>query len=136
MNRQRLDDIGRLVLRLAVGGLMLFHGVSKLTHGVDRIGAQLAQHGVPRFVSFGVYVGEVIAPLALIAGVGSRAAGLVIVVNMVVAMLLSRPEDIVHLSRTGGSAVELQMLYLLGGATIALLGAGRYSVSRGRGRWD
>jgi putative oxidoreductase len=136
MNRQRLDDIGRLLLRLAIGGLMLFHGIAKLAHGVDRIGGQLAQHGLPRFVSLGVYVGEVIAPIALILGVGSRIAGSIVAINMLVAVSLSHTGDLARLTRGGGWAVELQALYLFGALTIALLGAGRLSVSRGRGRFD
>lgn len=115
---------------------MLFHGVAKLSHGVSRIAARLTSHGVPGFVAFGVYVGEVVAPLLIIAGIGTRPAALIVAFNMVVAIALSSPADIGRLSPTGGWAVELPMLYLLGAVAIALLGAGRFAVSRGKGRWD
>ncbi|MBZ4261499.1 hypothetical protein LAN14_23425, partial [Mycobacterium tuberculosis] len=36
------DDAGKLLLRLAVGGLMLFHGIHKLIDGVDGISGMLA----------------------------------------------------------------------------------------------
>lgn len=136
MNRHGSEDTGRLVLRLAIGGLMLFHGVSKLSHGVARIGDNLARHGLPRFVSLGVYVGEVIAPLLLIAGIGTRPAAAIVAFNMVVAIALSHPADVFKLGTGGAWAVELPMLYMLGAIAIALLGAGKFSVSRGKGRWD
>ena len=33
-DRIAADDYGKLLSRLAVGGLMLFHGVHKVSHGV------------------------------------------------------------------------------------------------------
>lgn len=136
MNRTRADDLGRLLLRLMVGGLMLFHGVAKLSHGVSRIGGRLTTHGVPAFVAYGVYIGEVVAPLLIIAGIGTRPAALVLAFNMLVAVWLSSAADVARLSPTGGWAIELQMLYLLSAIAIALLGSGRFAISRGKGRWD
>ncbi len=57
------DDAGKLLLRLAVGGLMLFHGIHKLIDGVDGISGMLAAQGLPGFIAYGVLVGEVVAPL-------------------------------------------------------------------------
>ena len=31
------EDFGKLLLRVTVGGLLLFHGASKIVHGVGRI---------------------------------------------------------------------------------------------------
>ncbi|MFZ8579874.1 DoxX family membrane protein, partial [Klebsiella quasipneumoniae] len=39
------EDAGKLLLRLAVGGLMLFHGLHKLLDGVDGISGMLAAKG-------------------------------------------------------------------------------------------
>lgn len=39
------EDAGKLLLRLAVGGLMLFHGLHKLLDGVDGISGMLAARG-------------------------------------------------------------------------------------------
>ena len=33
----KLEDCGRLLLRLSIGGMMVFHGFEKLTGGVDGI---------------------------------------------------------------------------------------------------
>jgi putative oxidoreductase len=60
----------------------------------------------------------------------------IVAVNMIVAVSLSHTSDLVRLTRGGGWGVELQALYLFGAVAVALLGAGRYSLSRGRGRFD
>ena len=39
------EDAGKLLLRLAVGGLMLFHGLHKLFDGVGGISAMLVAKG-------------------------------------------------------------------------------------------
>ena len=39
------DDLGKLLLRLAVGGLMLFHGLHKLFGGVGFISGLLVEKG-------------------------------------------------------------------------------------------
>lgn len=37
-----MQDVGKLILRLTTGGLILFNGIAKLIHGVSRIGDMLA----------------------------------------------------------------------------------------------
>lgn len=56
-------DIGKLILRLMVGGLMLFHGLAKITHGIEFIKGTLLSKGLPELMSYGVYVGEVDRPV-------------------------------------------------------------------------
>ncbi len=51
------DDAGKLLLRLAVGGLMLFHGLHKLLDGVGGISGMLVAKGLPGFIAYGVLVG-------------------------------------------------------------------------------
>ena len=79
------DAAGKLLLRLTVGGLMLFHGASKLMHpgSVDFIGGKLTESGLPALLAYGVYVGEIIAPLMLILGILSRVGGLLVVTSIV-----------------------------------------------------
>jgi len=45
------EDGGRFLLRLTVGGLMLFHGLHKLFDGVDGISAMLVAKGLPGFIA-------------------------------------------------------------------------------------
>jgi putative oxidoreductase len=127
--RDRRHDAGLLVLRLAVGGLMLLHGIAKLSNGVDWISGMLTQAGLPGFLAYGAYVGEVIAPVLVVAGVFTRPAALVVGFHMLAAVLLARRDAIFTISpQSGGLAVELELLFLLGGVAIALLGSGRYAV--------
>ena len=129
-------DLGKLLLRAVLGALILLHGIAKLRTGVAGIAGSLAEAGVPGAVAYLVYVGEVVAPILLIIGLWTRPAALVVVVNMIVAILLSHSAQVFHLSRSGGWAVELQAMYLFTALAVALLGAGRFSVAGRKGRWN
>lgn len=130
------QDLGKLILRLTVGALLLLHGFAKLRHGVGGIGEGLVAHGLPSALAYGVFLGEVVAPIFVLLGTYTRLAALVIAVNMVVAVALVHVGDVLHLGKSGGWAIELPALYFFGALAIALLGAGRYSLSRGASRWD
>jgi hypothetical protein len=65
----RSDDAGKLVLRLAVAGIILFHGLFKLTHGVEWIRQPLGDLGLPGILAYGAYLGEVVAPVLILARV-------------------------------------------------------------------
>ena len=93
---------------------MLFHGVHKLVHGVDGVRSLMVAKGLPGFVAYGVYVGEVIAPLLIIVGFRSRPAALIVAVNMLVAILTAHANDIAKIGKHGEWAIELPLLYLLG----------------------
>jgi putative oxidoreductase len=133
---QTAADLGRLLLRLSVGGMMLLHGLAKIPTGPGGIAGMLRAHELPGILAWGVYVGEVLAPLLLIFGLWTRAAAAVVVVNMLAAIGLAHLDEIGALGETGGWAIELQALYLFGAAAIALLGAGRLSVGGLAGRWN
>jgi putative oxidoreductase len=81
-------------------------------------------------------VGEVIAPLLMLAGLWTRAAAVVMVINMVVAIVLAHMPELAQLNKQGGWALELQGMYLFGSIAVALLGAGRYSVGGINGKWN
>jgi putative oxidoreductase len=129
-------DAGKLVLRVVLAILLLFHGVSKVIGGVGMIAGMLAKAGLPPAVAYLVYVGEVVAPLLILAGLFTRAAALIVVVNMVVALLLVHTGQFFSLADTGGWALELQGMYLGSAVALALLGAGRYSIGGVGGRWN
>jgi putative oxidoreductase len=130
------EDVGKLILRLAIGGLLLFHGIAKLSNGIGWMAGMLGGIGLPAFLGYGVYVGEVVAPLLIVAGKFTRPAGLIVAFNMLVATLLARRDSIAKLNQGGGWDIELEMLFLLGGAALWFLGSGRFALSRGVGRWD
>jgi len=130
------DDAGKLVLRLAIGVLVLLHGIYKLQAGVGFIAGMLEKAGLPSVLAYGVYVGEIVAPVLLILGLFTRAGAAIIVVNMLVAFGLVHIADLFALTKQGGWALELQGLYLFGALAVMLLGAGRYSVGGAYGRFN
>ncbi|MEC9483688.1 MAG: DoxX family protein [Halomonas sp.] len=124
------DALGKLVLRLSVGGLMLLHGIAKLLNpgSLSWIGDQVASHGLPVFLAYGVLLGEVVAPVMAILGWQTRIAGLLMVGNMVVAILLVHTNELLRLGNNGGWALELQGLFLFGALALVFLGSGRMAV--------
>ncbi len=123
------EHFGKLLLRLTLGILMLFHGYAKITKGVSGIEGMLQGMGLPGWVAYGVYIGEVLAPLLLIFGWYARTGGLIIAINMVFAVALAHSKQLLDLTKTGGWALELQAFFLVCGLVVALLGPGRYAVN-------
>jgi putative oxidoreductase len=130
------NDSGKLILRLAIGILLLLHGIAKLKNGIGWMSGPLGAVGLPAFVGYGAYIGEIVAPLLMIVGKWTRLAGLIVAVNMLGAIILVQRGKVAALNQGGGWAIELEMLFLLGGVALFFLGSGRYSLSRGIGRWD
>lgn len=130
------NDLGKLLLRLCVGGLMMFHGVHKLIHGYGFIGAKLKAAGLPELLVAGVPIGEVVAPMLIVLGLYTRPAALIEAVLMAMAVWLVHMGQLTALTEQGGYALELQAFYFLGSLAVFFLGAGRYSMSRGVGQWN
>lgn len=128
----RSTDLGLLLLRIALGGLMLFHGIHKLIYGVGFIGDMLAAIGLPSFIAYGSLLAELVASLMIICGIWTRLASVVFAGNMVVAILMAHASEMFSLSpMTGGLVIELPLLYLLGAAVLCLTGGGRFAVTKG-----
>ena len=121
-------DLGKLLVRLTVGGLLLFHGIAKLFNGLGFIEGLLASHGLPTELAWGVYVGEILAPLMVILGYQTRIGAVLIVINMIVAIVLAHTNELLALSRSGGLALELQLFFLLNAAAVIFLGPGKYKL--------
>jgi putative oxidoreductase len=132
----RGDDLAKLLLRVTLGVLILFHGYAKIVRFHDYAPDLVARAGLPRPLGYLVYAGEVLGPLLLIAGAWTRPAALLVVLNMVVAFLLVHTRQVFTLASTGGWALELQCMYFTSALAIALLGAGRFSVGGISGRWN
>lgn len=137
VGRAMWDDVGKLILRIAVAGLLLFHGVAKLKGGVAWMAGPLANLGMPAFLAYGVFVGEIVAPILAIVGKFTRLAGLVMAFDLLMAILLVLRGRMFAVNPQGGGwAIELEMFFVLGGVALFFLGSGRLAVSRGQGAWD
>ncbi len=132
----RTDDAGKLVLRLALGSLLLMHGLNKLINGMDGISAVVVANGWPQWIAYGVLVGEVLAPVLIIIGMLCRIGATIIAINMLVAIYLAHMHQLTQLSKTGGWILELQGIFLFSAVAVALLGAGKFSLAGARGRFN
>ena len=135
-DRRNWEDTAKLLLRVALGLLILLHGISKLPTGPTAVMGAVTRFGLPSEFAYLVYVGEVLAPLLLIAGFLTRAAALVVAVNMAFAVALVHLPQFFTLTKMGGWALELQGMYFCTALAVALLGAGRFSVGGASGRWN
>jgi putative oxidoreductase len=129
MNANTQHDIAKLLLRVTLGVLILFHGLSKLNGGMGGIVHMVEAHGLPGALGYGVLLGEVVGPLMLIAGFHARIGGALVFINMLVAVMLVHMRQLGAFNEQGGWALELQAMYAVSALAIALLGPGRYSVN-------
>jgi putative oxidoreductase len=121
-------DTALLILRLVLGVMILLHGIAKLPPPPEGLMGMLAKANLPAVFAYGVYLGEVVAPILLIIGLWTRLAAVVIVINIVVAVLLVHTGDLASLNAQGGYALELQSMFLFTAVALALTGAGRFSL--------
>jgi putative oxidoreductase len=129
------QNIGLLILRLSIGGLMLFHGYHKLIHGIDGLVGMFSSKGFPGSIAYAVYLGELIAPIFIIIGYRTKLASLFIAATMLVAMFVAHADELLKIGDHGEWALELVGLYLFGALSIFFLGAGKLAVSSSN-RWD
>ena len=125
------ESTGKLILRVALGLLILLHGISKLTGGIDWLDGMLADAGLPVFLKYGVYIGEVVAPLAVIAGFYARIGAWLIAVNMLFALgLVHGAELLVIDPQSLALVLELQYMFFFSAIAVALIGPGRYAFNQ------
>lgn len=129
------EDSGKLLLRISVSGLMLLHGIAKLRHGIDGIVSSVHAHGLPTAFAYGVFLGEIVGPVLMLVGWNTRAGATLVAFNMIVAVWLAHGAQFFAANKAGGWSLELQALYFFGAVAVALLGPGRWSISRGKGRY-
>ena len=127
-------DLGLLILRVTIGGLMLFHGVAKLSN-LNGVRNMLMQAGLPELLAYGVYVTELIAPLLILIGFRVRLATVAFFFGMLTALSLAHSNDIFSISKSGGLEIELVLLFAFGAVALFFTGAGKYAVSSNH-QWD
>jgi putative oxidoreductase len=121
-------DLAKLLLRVTLAVLLLFHGVHKLIYGIGGVKSLVLSHGLPEFLAYGVYLGELIAPIFILLGLYGRFASGVVVINMLMAIYLAYGFSWV-LGSHGGLAWETPLLYLVMAISIIFLGSGKYAVN-------
>lgn len=123
-------DLGKLILRATFAILMLFHGIHKVDAGIGWISNSMVSYGLPAFIGYGVYIGEVVAPVLVLLGIFTRPAALVMSLTLVVAVLMVGIGKFFTLTGVGAWGLETEALYFFGGLMVMFLGSGRFSVMK------
>lgn len=123
------NDIAKLILRLTVGVMMLFHGFEKIINGINGVKQLTVSAGFPEFLAYGVYVAEVVIPIFILLGAYTRVASLILAFNMAVAIFLAYGNSIFTLGKHGAPSFELPFLYLVMSILIFMLGSGKYALN-------
>ncbi|MFS4469861.1 DoxX family protein [Chryseobacterium gleum] len=130
LNSINNHSLAILIQRLSIGGLMLFHGFYKLSHGVNWIAEMLVAKGLPGFIAYGSYIGEIVAPIMIILGVKTRIVSAILAATLFNAFLLMHLSDFFLTNPTsGGWQIELILLYFLGAITLIITGGGKYALT-------
>lgn len=128
-------NLGLLILRITLGGLMLFHGVAKLGPGITQMAEQFSTNGMPGFIAYFVFLGELLAPILLIIGFRTKLSALVYAFTMLAAIFIAHTADIFTINQYGGWAIELPFIYMMGAVALMFTGGGKYAISK-TNKWD
>ena len=129
-------DLAKLLLRITCGGLLLFHGVHKVFVEVEHVKVIVRNAGLPEFMAYGNIIGEFVAPIFVLLGYQTRIAAMIIAFNMLMSVVIAHPDIAFSINDYGGWMIETNMLYMMTAVVLVFSGAGKYSLSRGEGRWD
>lgn len=130
------QDLAKLLLRITCGGILLFHGIHKVFIEIEHVKVIVKNAGMPEFFAYGNYVGEFVAPILVLLGFKTRIAALIIAFNMLLSVLIAHRDIMFSVNDYGGWMIETNMLYMMTAVVLFFTGAGKYSVSKGIGKWD
>lgn len=134
-NFLKSNDFGIVIVRVTVGLLLLPHGISKLINGIDFLGELLSKVSLPPVMRYGVFIGEIIAPILLVIGYRTRIAALFVAFNMFMTVYLAHRELVFTIKSSGSWAIELNALFFFGALALFFTGGGKYCVSS-KSTWD
>jgi len=125
------EAVGKLILRVAIAAFILVYGVEKITNPamMPYIMGLLGDIGLPSFIAYGVYIGEIVAPMLVIIGWRSKIAAAIMSLTMLVVILLGHTDAIFPLSEFSWWGIELQTLFLVNCLVVMCLGAGKFALS-------
>lgn len=123
---EEYSDYGLLPLRIALGIVFIYHGYLKLLGG-QFPNEFFASIGIPLpyFFAIIITVVEFFGGIALLIGLLTRYSAALIAIDMLVALLVVHLPNGFLIQRGG---IEFVLVLLGGALTLALMGAGKYSV--------
>lgn len=118
-----------LVLRLVLGGLFIWHGIDKFDAGISTVEEMFTMWGVPApgITAFVVAVVEIVGGLALVLGIGTRIAAMLLSVVMIGALIYVKA-DLGVISSEPMPGAELDLALLAGLIALIVLGPGPISL--------
>jgi putative oxidoreductase len=121
----RLSPYAAFIMRLAVGGVFLVHGIAKYKWGVAGVAGFLHTIPIPMASAVAVYLiaVETVGAACVLLGFFTRAWAMLMAANMVVAIFAVKFPK--------GGNIELELLLLAGAVTLVALGDGPLSVAIG-----
>jgi putative oxidoreductase len=128
-------DLAVLVARVALGVVFVAHGAQKVfTWGLGGTAEAFAGMGVPAPQAAAAFAGlvELLAGAALLVGLATPVAGLLLAADMLGAFLLVHLRNGVFVDAGG---FELVAALGAGALVLAATGAGRFSLDRVIARW-
>lgn len=128
------SSIGLLILRMTISILMLFHGVAKIGK-IEAFYDVMEAINLPTFFAYGLYLGEIIVPIAILIGFRTRIAALLFAFTCFVLGALGHADEFFTLAPHGGWALELLGLYFFGAITLFFSGGGKYAIATNN-KWD
>jgi len=146
MAAQSNEDLGKLILRVTVGGLIMFHGIALAT-GDTGIPNRLVAWGFPEQLMWLGFIAEFFGGLGMVLGVYARLGGFLVGTFMVIAIIMSHiglMNSQNHLFMVANNPagnhwdhyfLETQAFYLFGAYAVFFLGAGKLGLNKG-GAWN
>jgi putative oxidoreductase len=122
----RLQPLGLLVMRIALGAIMVAHGYPKVFHGGFGHGMaqEVAKIGMPGFLGYFVAYLEFVGGMMILAGIFTRVLGVLFTGEMLVAILK------VHLKNGIGTqgGIDFPLACMALAFALIFFGAGLISV--------
>lgn len=132
-------DLGLLLLRLAVGGVFVAHGVQHVFgiwggSGLGGLAGYLAGLGFrsPGVLAWVVALTELVGGAGVVLGLFTPLAAAGLLALMINAVLVKANNGFFISGPPGAASVELEVVLGLAAAALVLTGAGRIALDRGR----
>lgn len=127
----RAESVGLLIARIATFGLIL-HGLHKASGFSGFVNGAMATNpvsaGAPGFFGFLVVAGQILLPIALLIGLFTRIAGILMALlfAFIIGAVNIPSQGII--GNSGGLTFESSLFYMVPGIVLFLTGGGRYSI--------
>lgn len=114
------ESIVYLIIRITIGVIFVYHGLKKM-FDLENWNKFIVSKDLPIFMGPISALFETVIGFALIAGLLTRLSALGLIIFMIIAILLAHANDKI-------SNITYQISIILLGLTVALTGAGKFSL--------